>query len=87
MLRADIEKFMKENKMDNITLMYDENSRLGTYCFISSGYLVDYTAHRVDRKKDIFGWVKWDDKGNADVIRFSDNSVVRPFARERKIVR
>ncbi len=87
MLRADIENFMKQNNMQNITLIYDENSRLGTYCFIQGGYLMDYTAHRVDRKKDIFGWIKYDGQGNADLVKFQSNAVVRPFMRDRKVVR
>lgn len=87
MLRADIEKFMKQNGMQNIVLMYDEDSHLGTYCFLQGGYLMDYTAHRVDRKKDIFGWVRYDGQGNADLVEFQSNAVVRSFMRDRKVVR
>lgn len=71
MLRKDIEVMMKTKKQKSITLVYNKNDKLGMYCFLSSGYLVDCWGHRVDRNKDIWGYIEWDGKGNADRVDFN----------------
>lgn len=60
MLRIDIEQFMKKNKLEHISLVCNESDKLGIYCYLSGGYLVDYTGHRVDRKKNIWGFIKYE---------------------------
>ena len=65
MLRSDIECFMKENNMKMITLIYNESDTIGIYCELKGGYLCDYRGHRVNRKKDIWGWLEWTGNGNA----------------------
>lgn len=72
MLRKDIEVMMKTKKQKSITLVYNKNDKLGMYCFLSSGYLVDCWGHRVDRNKDIWGYIEWDGKGNADRVDFNN---------------
>lgn len=71
MLRADIEKLMKSKNQKIITLVYNKNDKFGMYCFLQGGYLVDCYGHRVDRKKDIWGFIEWDGKGNADRVDFA----------------
>ena len=60
MLRKDIELYMKQNKISHIDLVLNESDELGIYCFLSGGILKDYTNHVVDRKKDIWGFLKWE---------------------------
>jgi hypothetical protein len=38
----------------------NENDHLAVYCFLQGGYLVDYTGHRVDRKKNIWGQMRFE---------------------------
>ena len=71
MLRSDIECFMKENNMKIITLIYNESDTIGIYCELKGGYLCDYNGHRVDRKKDIWGWIEWTGNGNANLRSWS----------------
>lgn len=71
MLRIDIEKMLKAKGAKSITLVYNKNDKLGMYCFLQGGYLVDCWGHRVDRKKDIWGYLDWDGKGNADRVDFA----------------
>jgi len=61
MLRADIEKILKEKGITQIDIVYNENDKLGVYCTMKNGKLYDYTNHVVDRKKDIWGYLKWKD--------------------------
>lgn len=70
MLRADIELNMKKNGLKNIDLIYHKDDKLGKHCFLQGGYLMDYTGHRVDRKMNIWGYIEWDGKGNADRVSF-----------------
>lgn len=62
MLRAEIETYMKTNNMKHINLVYNENDKLAVYCFLQGGYLVDYSGHRVDRKKNIWGYMVFENK-------------------------
>ena len=71
MLRKDIEVMMKTKKQKSITLVYNKNDKLGMYCSLSGGYLVDCWGHRVDRNKDIWGYIEYDGKGNADRVDFN----------------
>lgn len=58
MLRIDIENYMKKNNIKHIGIILNESDKLGMFCSLSSGFLVDYTGHRVDRKKNIWGFIK-----------------------------
>lgn len=71
MLRVDIEKLMKLKNQKTIILVYNKNDKLGMYCSLQGGYLVDCDGHRVDRKKDIWGFMEWDNNGNADRVDFT----------------
>lgn len=59
MLRKDIEILMKQNKQTQIDLIYNESDKLGVFCYLSSGFLVDCWGKRVNRKLDIWGYLKW----------------------------
>lgn len=71
MLRVDIEKMMKTQGKKTITLVYNKTDKLGMHCFLQGGYLMDCWGHRVDRKKDIWGFIDWDGKGNGDRVDFA----------------
>ena len=71
MLRKDIETMMKAKGKKSIVIIYNKNDRLGMYCFLQGGYLMDCWGHRVDRKKDIWGFMEFDGKGNADRVDFN----------------
>lgn len=60
MLRKDIELYMKANTINQIDLILNESDKLAIYCSLSGGTLKDYTNHVVDRKKDIWGFLKWE---------------------------
>ena len=87
MLRKDIEVMMKTKKQKSITLVYNKNDKLGMYCFLSSGYLVDCWGHRVDRNKDIWGYIEWDGKGNADRVDFNCTAIIKYDIMYRKMKR
>lgn len=61
MLRSEIELLMKEKEQKSINLIYNKDDHLACYCFLQGGYLVDHTGHRVDRKKDIWGYMVYED--------------------------
>ena len=61
MLRADIEKFCKDNKIETIDIIYNENDKLAVYCRMKNGKLYDYTDHVVNRKVNIWGYLRWKD--------------------------
>lgn len=63
MLRADIEAMMKESGEKTIAIVYNENDPLGMYCELKNGILCDYTGHRVNRKVNIWGRLKYKDFG------------------------
>lgn len=63
MKRIDIETMMKEQGLKFIALIYKETDPLGVFCELQNGYLTDYTGHRVDRKMDIWGYLKFEDLG------------------------
>lgn len=60
MLRADIEAFCKINKIETIDIIYNETDKLAVYCKIKNGKLYDYTDHVVNRKVNIWGYLKWE---------------------------
>jgi len=60
MLRENIEKFCKENKITTIDIIYNENDKLAVYCSMKNGKLYDYTNHVVNRKANIWGYLKWE---------------------------
>lgn len=60
MLRADIETFCKINKIETIDIIYNETDKLAVYCKIKNGKLYDYTDHVVNRKINIWGYLKWE---------------------------
>lgn len=66
MLRKDIEQMMKTKGQKNIVLVLDENDKLGMLCSLSGGYLIDCWGHRVDRKKDIWGYIDYN-SGNIGI--------------------
>lgn len=60
MLRVEIEDYMKKNNLRTIDIVYNESDKLGVYTYLSSdGFLKDYTNHRVDRKRNIWGYLEW----------------------------
>lgn len=61
MLRKEIEQYMKENKLTQIDLVYNESDKLAVYCSLKNGTLKDYTDHVVDRKRNIWGRLVWED--------------------------
>ena len=61
MLRADIEKILKEKGITQIDIVYNENDKLGVYCTMKNGKLYDYTNHVVNRKINIWGYLQWKD--------------------------
>lgn len=69
MLRVDIESRMKQQGITQIDLVYHENDKLAVYCELKSGYLTDYTNHRVNRKMDIWGYLKWEN-GQSTRVKF-----------------
>ena len=63
MKRIDIEAMMKEQGLKSIDLVYKETDPFGMLCELKNGYLCDCTGHRVDRKMDIWGYLKYEDLG------------------------
>jgi len=59
MLRAEVEKYMKENKIEQIDIIINEEDKLAIYCKLKNGKLYDYTDHVIDRKKNIWGRLIW----------------------------
>lgn len=59
MKREQIEQLMKEQKITQIDIIYKETDKLGVYCMLKNGKLYDYTNHVVNRKTDIWGYLKW----------------------------
>ena len=53
MYRIDIEKYLKQHKLEQIDLIINKDDKLAIYCKMKSGKLYDYTDHVIDRKKDI----------------------------------
>ena len=60
MLRAEVEQYMKTNKIEQIDIIINESDKLAIYCKLKNGKLYDYTDHVVDRKKNIWGYLKWE---------------------------
>lgn len=69
MLRVEVESLMKQKNQNSIVLVLNEQDKLGIYCELKGGFLCDYTGHRVDRKKDIWGYMEWN-KGKSSRIKF-----------------
>ncbi len=59
MLRAEIEKYMIENKINQIDLVINKTDKLAIFCNLKNGKLYDYTNHVIDRKKNIWGHLVW----------------------------
>lgn len=59
MLRAEIEKYMIKNKINQIDLVINETDKLAIFCNLKNGKLYDYTNHVIDRKKNIWGRLVW----------------------------
>ena len=59
MLRKEIEQAMKEKGQKSIVLVINESDELGILCSLTGGYLTDCWGHRVDRKKDIWGYIDY----------------------------
>ena len=60
MLRKEIEQYMKQNNLTQIDLIINEGDKLAIYCTLKNGTLKDYTDHVVDRKKNIWGRLVWE---------------------------
>lgn len=57
MLRKDIEDLMKNRGIDHIVLVQDSSDKLAMYCYLKAGFLVDCWGHRINRKKDTYGFL------------------------------
>jgi len=60
MKREQIETYMKANHIEQIDLIYHQDDLLAIYCRLVGGKLKDFTDHVVDRKLDIWGYLKWE---------------------------
>lgn len=92
MLRADIEKWMKENNINQIDVLETPTS-VAIYSILRGGKLMDYTYHVLDRKKDWWGYKDWLDAtydgeryvgANADLVSFEGERI--PLMRDGKYV-
>lgn len=63
MYRKEIEEKLKAAGQKDIGIIYNKDDNLGVYCELKGGFLTDYTGHRVDRKKDIWGYISYDFTG------------------------
>lgn len=70
MKREQIEQLMKEQKITQIDIIYNETDKLGVYCSLHGGKLYDYTNHVVNRKVDIWGYLKWEN-GKSTRVAFN----------------
>lgn len=70
MYRIDIEKYLKQHKLEQIDLIINKDDKLAIYCKMKSGKLYDYTDHVIDRKTDIWGYLKWKN-GKSERIAFN----------------
>ena len=59
MLRKDIENYMKTHNKKYLVIVANQDDKLGMLCSLSSGYLVDCDGHRMDRKKDYWGYINY----------------------------
>ena len=84
MLRKDIEILMKNRGQKTITLFLNKNDKLGLFCSLSGGYLVDCWGHRVDRNKDIWGYAERTADG-ADRVDFNGLERI-PFMRGGRVI-
>ena len=92
MLRADIEKWMKENNINQIDVLETPTS-IAIYSLLRGGKLVDYTYHVLDRKKNYWGYKDWLDATydgekyvgpNVDLVSFEGERI--PLMRDGKYV-
>ena len=70
MKREQIEQLMKEQKITQIDIIYNETDKLGVYCCLRGDKLYDYTNHVVNRKVDIWGYLKWEN-GKSTRVAFN----------------
>lgn len=82
MLRKDIETMLKTAKQKTISLVLRKEDPLGMACSLQGGYLMDCWGHRIDRKLDIWGYIEYDGKGNADRVCFATGERI-PCMRDR----
>lgn len=80
MLRANVEKLMKKSGVKQIDIVKNVADELAIYCTLQGGYLMDYTGHRVDRKQDLWGYLKWTD-GKSRRIPFSEADLIQIYER------
>lgn len=73
MKREQIEQLMKQEKINNIDIIYNETDKLAVYCMLKNGKLYDYTAHVVNRKADIWGYLKWENGKSTRVAFRKEN--------------
>lgn len=73
MKREQVEQLMKQKNIDQIDIIYNETDKLGVYCTLKNGKLYDHTSHVVNRKVDIWGYLKWEN-GKSTRIAFGKES-------------
>lgn len=92
MLRADVEKWMKERNISQIDILETPTST-AIYSLLRGGKLMDYTYHVLDRKKNWRGYKDWlaatyDGEKyigpNVDLVSFEGERI--PFMRDGKYV-
>lgn len=60
MKRKDIETKLKQLNIKQIDLIINQTDNLAIYCIMKNNTLYDYNNHVIDRKKDIWGYLKWE---------------------------
>lgn len=60
MKRKDIEIKLKQHNIKQIDLIINQTDNLAIYCIMKNNILYDYNNHVIDRKKDIWGYLKWE---------------------------
>lgn len=59
MLRKDLESLMKQKHADHVVIIINENDEKGVLCYLKGGYLCDCWGKRIDRKANIWGFMKF----------------------------
>lgn len=59
MYRKDLEDLMKERKAKYVVVLMTEDDPQGTLCQLKGGYLCDCWGKRIDRKIDMWGFIKY----------------------------
>lgn len=71
MKREDIEQILKSKKIEQIDLVVNPTDELAIYCRMKGGKLYDYSDHVVNRKLDIWGYLKWEN-GKSTRVEWED---------------